>query len=431
MSFLIAVRAAFVTVCCCSLLACSGSSGTPATAPGIWVTAWGAAMQNPDASLAMSGASSQTFRTIVRPTVGSRGLVRLHFSNLRGMAPVTLAAVGIAVSPTGNATIDASTETGVTFGGTATVTIPAGAVVTSDPTYLRFAYGTLLAVTSYVAGSTATLPQHSAFEQIATYATASGAGDRLADAAGSAFVPSSEVDLLDRVDLYGDYTGTVAFAGSSTTAGFGTPVGSYSGIVDDLANSLHAAGRDDLALANMSIIPDSLLLVDDVNGNPSVSERLSTDFLALPGIRTIVQNAADVDLKGGTCAAATTIIAGDRQLIARARAVNVRVVLAVIAPSTFCNGQNPSGYGSRFPAGSGQDGQRDLLNAWIVATSPVTIAGVLEAPPGADGVADVATVVEDPANTGYLLPAYDIGDDSHVDAAGQLLQAEQLPVGDL
>lgn len=39
------------------------------------------------------GGSELTIREIVKPTAGSRGTVRLHFSNYFGTSPITLGAV--------------------------------------------------------------------------------------------------------------------------------------------------------------------------------------------------------------------------------------------------------------------------------------------------------------------------------------------------
>jgi hypothetical protein len=361
----------------------------------------------------VDSANEQTFRTIVKPTVGSRGTVRIHLSNVLGTAPITVGAMHIGIVSKAPA-VTSGTDVAVTFSGAPTVTIPAGASLYSDPTKLAFGYGTLLAITTYVPGTTS-LPAHTA-GVVTEYQTAAGTGNQTGDLAGTSFVTTGTSFVVDRLDLFGDYTGTVAFAGSSTTIGVGSTQDGYNDLVDDLANNLHAAGRDDLALANMAIVPDSFLQKNDVIGIRSVTERLTTDFLSLPSLRTIVQNAADIDLKDG-CDTATDIIAGEQSFVSQVHAAGARAVLAVIAPATFCKGQNPSGFGSQFPAGSGEDAQRDLLNAWIV--SPASTA---------DAYVDISTPVSDPSNAGYLLPAYDSGDDSHVTAAGQAVQAQAIPL---
>ena len=306
------------------------------------------------------------------------------------------------------------------------MTIPAGSSVYSDPAPLGFAFGALVAITTYVPGSTSSLPAHTVAGLSTQYQTAAGTGNETGDLAGTSFTGSGNLLVADRLDVLGNYTGTVAFVGSSTTVGVGSTKDAYNDLVDDVATNLHAAGRDDLAIANMAIVPDAFLQANDVAGIRSVIERLPTDVLSLPTLRTVVQNASDIDLKDG-CDTATDIIAGERSFTAQVHAAGARSVLAVIAPTTYCKGQNPSGFGSQFPAGSGEDAQRDLLNAWIVAPAPSTVSGVAEAASAADGYVDISTPVTDPSNSGYLLPAYDIGDDSHVTAAGQAIQAQAIP----
>jgi hypothetical protein len=68
------------------------------------------------------------------------------------------------------------------------------------------------------------------------------------------------------------------------------------------------------------------------------------------------------------------------------------------------------------------------LNAWMSSTQPSIVDGTTVNPPGADGVIDLSTPITDPTNTGYMLPAYDVGDDSHVNVAGQALQAAAVPI---
>jgi hypothetical protein len=373
-----------------------------------------------------AGASEETFRTILKPTVGSRGTVRVHLSNVLGSTPLTIGAVHLGIVTTAPA-VAAASDVAVTFAGQPSVTLAAGQSLYSDSAKLAFSYGSLVAITIYVSGTASSMPVHGGAGIVTEYQTAGGAGNQTGDFAGTSFTTSSTSAVADRLDVYGNYTGTVAFAGSSTTAGYGSTPNAYNDLVEDVAANLHAAGRDDLALANMAIIPDSFLAKNDVGGILSVTERLQTDFLSLPSLRTVIQNASDIDLKDA-CDTATDIIAGEQSFVTQIHAAGARALLAVIAPATYCNGQNPSGFGSMFPAGSGEDAQRDLLNAWIVAPAASTVSGIAEPASAADGYVDIATPVTDPANTGYLLPAYDYGDDSHVNAAGQAVQANAIPL---
>ncbi len=411
-------------------LAACGGTGQPGTsrAASIWVAAWAVSPANAVPTAANQPNDEQTFRAIVKPSVSSRGTVRLHFSNAFGTAPITLGSVHVGLHGSGAAVV-AGTDVALTFSGQPSVTIPAGATVLSDPAALHFPYGATLALTEYVAGSWPALTQHSHTGLVTNYATPRGTGNATSDTAGAAFTQKTgEYFLVDRVDVLGDYKETVAVLGSSTTEGYGSDVDAFDDLVSDIAVDLHAAGRDDTAVVNLALTPDSVLTANVLIGNPAVVDRFARDVLSLPGIGTVIQNAGDVDLKGATCSNAATIVAGERNVIAQAHAANVRILLAKVAPSTYCGANFPHGYGSRYPANTGQDAERQALNAWMSTTQPSVVDGVTVQPPGADGVVDFSTPVTDPSNTGYLLPRYDIGDAAHLNPAGQALQAAAVPL---
>ena len=413
-----------------SLPACGGSSGSiapnHASGTGTWIAAWAGPMANDVPSTTDPASREQTFREIIKPSVGSRGTVRLHFSNALGATPVTLGAVHIGVQSSG-ATVATGTDTPVTFSNAASVTIAPGSAAVSDPVMMNFSYGAKLAVTEYVAGSWPALPQDYHAALITNYASAAGAGNTTSDVAGTSFTATfGEYFLFDRLDVYGNYTETVGILGSSTILGGGSDANAFDDIVSDVAADLHAAGRDDVGVVNLAFGPDALLTINVLANNPAIVDRFARDALSLPDVGAVIQAGADVDLKTSQCSNAATILAGDQNVIAQAHAAGVRIYLAKIAPTTYCNGQNPSGYGSRFPANTGQDAERQALNAWMSTTQPSVVDGVTVQPPGADGVIDIATPITDPTNTGYMLPQYDSGDDSHPNAAGQAVQASVL-----
>jgi len=97
-------------------------------------------------------------------------------------------------------------------------------------------------------------------------------------------------------------------------------------------------------------------------------------------------------------------------------------------PSTFCGAQNPSGFGSRFAQGSGEEAQRFLLLGWEKATQATTISGTSEQPPGADAVIDFNGVLADPANLSYMLSSLDSGDDIHPTGAGYSVMVTAIPL---
>jgi lysophospholipase L1-like esterase len=408
-----------------TLAGCGSSSNSavtttpiPAQSP-IWVSAWADA----PTSLGGPGSSSQTFREIVKPTVGSRGTVRLHFSNYFGTTPVTLGAVHIAVQSSGAAV---SSDVAVTFSGSAGTTIAAGGFATSDSVSLNFNYGSILAITEYVSGSWTSLTQHTQGNGIVTsYANASGGGNATADLTGTSFTQTTaETYLLDRVDVYGAYKETIAAFGSSTTDGLYSGVDQHMTYPEQLAAALHAAGHDDIAVANAGIAGNEVLRA--ATGQSGIS-RFARDVVALPGVTSVIDYLGANDLRIA-CVTASTLIAGKQNIVAQAHAAGLKLFLATTAPSTFCGNQNPSGFGSRFAQGSGEEAQRSLINAWDITTQSSTVNGTTAQPPGADAIIDFSAAITDPANTSYMLPAYDSGDDIHPNATGYGVMVKAIPL---
>ncbi len=403
---------------CGSGFASNGAATTTTTEKSIWVSAWADA---PDSSGGAAG-SEQTFREMVKPTVGSRGVVRLHFSNYFGAAPVTLGAVHVGVQGKG---ASVTGDVAVTFAGAGSVTIPAGGFVTSDQVGLVFSYGAVLAVTEYVSGSWTGLTQHNqAGSNVTSYATAANAGNKTSDAAGSAFTQTTfNTYLLDRVEVYGSYAGTVAAFGSSTTDGIASGLDQHMTYPEQLAAALHAAGRDDVGIANVGIAGTQVLGGGATSGIP----RFARDVLGQPNVTAVIDYLGANDLRG-SCVTAAALIAGRLNLIGQAHAAGLKIYEATTAASTFCGSQSPGGYGTRFAQGSGEEAQRFLLNAWDVSTAASTVNGIAVQPPQTDFILDFSGALADPANLSYMLPAYDSGDDIHPNAAGYAAMVKAIPL---
>ncbi len=383
----------------------------------IWVASWADA---PDSLGAPS--RDQTFREIVKPSVGSRGIVRLHFSNFYGTTPVTLGAVHIAAQA-GGASV--SGDTPVFFAGAPSVTIPAGGFALSDEMRFPFAYGTVLAVTEYIPGGPQPLMRHNqAGSSVTSFASPAGSGDRTGDPSDASFPnPIFDTYLLDRVDVFGAYRQTVATFGSSTTDGLHSGLDTHTTYPEQLAAALHAAGHDDIAVANAGLSGNEVL-----KGGPEAGlARFARDVLALPGVGSVIDYLGANDLRN-SCVPAASLIGGTQNLIAQAHGAGLKVYLATTAPSTFCKAQNPGGYGTRFPQGSGQEAQRTEVNGWDVSTVPTVVNGTSVQPPGADAVIDFSRALADPENTSYMLPAYDSGDDIHPNALGYAAMVRAIPL---
>src|SRR5579863_4980711 len=134
-----------------------------------WVTAWTGSAQgpypsgNPSAQPVLSfafpaaetGARDQSFRLIVRPDFWGPS-ARLRLSNVFGTRPVTFDHVSVGLQQSG-AELVAHSLRPVLFAGAASITVPAGQSVWSDPSEFGFAAaaprpGRKLAVSFHVAG---------------------------------------------------------------------------------------------------------------------------------------------------------------------------------------------------------------------------------------------------------------------------------------
>src|ERR1700704_1373993 len=102
-----------------------------------WVGTWGTALHEPDLGvpgLANTGFNNQTLREIVHTSAGGRQ-VRVRLSTF-GAKALVIGAAHIALRASGAAIVPNSDRT-LTFGGKPSITIPAGALVLSDPVRLE------------------------------------------------------------------------------------------------------------------------------------------------------------------------------------------------------------------------------------------------------------------------------------------------------
>lgn len=148
-------------------------------------TVWTGAWASPTDNVWALGTpwSNQTVRTRVRPT-SSGATVRIRLENTFSATPVTFGHVTLGTEATGAATT--ASPANVTFGGSASVTVPAGAEVFSDPVTFAVTAGTNLLVSYDVPGAVSVIAVHS-MTNTSVWTTAAGAGDHSADTASAAF----------------------------------------------------------------------------------------------------------------------------------------------------------------------------------------------------------------------------------------------------
>jgi hypothetical protein len=109
----------------------------PAQQPRAWFTTWTSSNQQaaarplPDSVDRVPTYVNRTLRQIVRTSIGGNQ-VRVRFSNEYGDRPLVIGAARVAVRDSG-ASIVASTDREMLFGGRPAVTIRPGATIVSDP----------------------------------------------------------------------------------------------------------------------------------------------------------------------------------------------------------------------------------------------------------------------------------------------------------
>jgi hypothetical protein len=163
--------------------------------------------------------SNQTVRNIIYTSVGG-SQVRIQLSNTFGSSPLTVGAVSVGEVLAG-ARLVPGTSQPLTFGGSATVTIPAGSEVLSDPLPMHVLPLEELAVSIYLPNPTGPATSHAEAQQTAYIAT----GNQTA--ATAAYTPA-ETDwyFLDRLDVIDPSApGTVVAFGDSITDGAGSQAG--------------------------------------------------------------------------------------------------------------------------------------------------------------------------------------------------------------
>src|SRR5260221_9538623 len=113
-----------------------------------WTGTWGVSPQSGGQSFAQ-----QTIRQIVYTSIGGPS-ARIRLSNLFGSQSVSISDVHIALAGTGSS-IQSGTDHMVTFSGSGSVTIGAGAEVNSDAISMNIPKLSQIAISFYLPNSTA------------------------------------------------------------------------------------------------------------------------------------------------------------------------------------------------------------------------------------------------------------------------------------
>jgi lysophospholipase L1-like esterase len=377
------------------ILTTSGSANPESAVPvvaehavGGWVGTWAASPAAPVANTP-DGYPGYSIRNVVHTSAGG-GRARVHLSNAFGATPLTFGHVTVAVQGTGPDAVPGSVRS-LTFGGAASVVVPAGAEALSDPVSLRVPADANLLVTTYVPTKSGPVTYHPAASQTSYFTRA---GDFAGSESGAPYTEQTSVwHYVSGVDVQGGAEASVVTLGDSITDGVGSVAGANHRWPDYLADRLH--GR--YGVLNAGISANRLLL--DVPGSGAGQNALSRfdrDVLSVGGVRTLIVMEGINDIQQDphqTDPAAIT--SAYRQLVTQAHARGIRVLGGTLTPFKGWRVYDET-----------LEATRTAVNTFI------RTGGVF------DGVVDFDAAVRDPADPLRMLPAYDSGDHLHPGDAG-------------
>ncbi|KOV85348.1 GDSL-type esterase/lipase family protein [Nocardia sp. NRRL S-836] len=364
-----------------------------------WFTSWAQSQQN----LAPVTLHDQSLRMITHLSQGGSA-VRVRLQNTFGTRPLTVDRTTAALS-TGDAAVARPVD--VTFGGRATVTIPAGGEVWSDRTALDTVAGSDLAVSMYVRGDVVPGRHESAFRD--NYLTPAGSGEHTTDTGAAYTQQVQSTYLVSAVDVFSPrLKGTIVPFGSSVVDGVGstncgpgcTELGTNKRWTDVLARRIAAELPRDrqLAVANAGISGTTSAVCPRTPGAAvglDAVSRLERDVLALHGVTDVVYYYGTNDIANGCTA--NDIVTSYRAVFERLRKAGIAVHVTPITPRPGYSDQN--------------NVDRHAVNDFVKRGGDCsgTCAGVV----------DLDQVLEDPIRPNSINPPYDTGDGVHANITGQ------------
>jgi hypothetical protein len=219
-------------------------------------------------------------------------VARLQLSNAFGSSSLTISDVHVAEAGSGSSIV-AGTDHTVTFGGSSSVSIPAGGTGISDNINFAIPAVTNIAISFYLPNNTGA----STFHQY-SMATSYVAGG---DVSGAASLSNPQTEnnyyFLSSLDVQNPNSqGSVVALGASITDGYNGTVDGNDRWTDTLASRLNAAG-DNVGVLNEGIAGNRLLV--DGSGQSAIN-RFDRDVLGQPGVRWVVFSDDPINDLGST-----------------------------------------------------------------------------------------------------------------------------------
>jgi len=348
--------------------------------------------------------SNQTLRQIVHTSIGG-ARVRVVLSNVFGTAPLEIGAAAIALRAEG-AKVQPGSVRPLTFAGKPTATILAGAVLVSDPVALTVAPTSDLAIDLYVPGDLGVGPSPVTTHNGASQTSyVSSPGNRAGVEDLPVYRDTGSWISLARVEVAAapDTRVVVAF-GDSITDGARSTANMNARWPDTLARRLAEQRRGPkVAVLNAGISGNQVL---GDGAGVSALARFDKDVLMQTGVTHVIvmEGINDIGIaRANPSPSADDLIAGHRQLIARAHARGLKIYGATLTPYEGAGYYSPQG-----------EAKRQALNDWIRKSGEY------------DGVIDFDAVTRDPAAPTKFAAFADSGDHLHPGDAGYKAMGEAV-----
>ncbi|MBN1240940.1 MAG: SGNH/GDSL hydrolase family protein [Gammaproteobacteria bacterium] len=381
-----------------------------------WVGTWGASPLPPsEAAGPMPGTpafSNQTVRQVVRISAGGEQL-RLRLTNEYGDRPVEIGAARIALVADDGGLLPGS-EREITFAGDPGAVLPAGAPLLSDPVAVEVEDLARVSISLYFPGDTGPCTCHATGLETAFV---SAPGDHTSGTFEPAETLQSRV-FLSGVEVLSEADGVVVAFGDSITDGVGSSLGENRRWPDLLAERLAARRGGGFGVVNHGISGNRVL--NDGAGDSALA-RFDRDVLSVPGVTHVVvfEGINDIGFEfgrfegpmaafraampTGVPVGAEALIAGYRQLIARAHSKGIEIYGATIAPYE----------GAAYYSEEGE-AVRQAVNEWIRESGEF------------DAVLDFDAVLRDPQSPQRMADGLHSGDFLHGSDAGYRAVAESI-----
>lgn len=343
-----------------------------------WTGAW--ANPNESNSNLLAGGvnySNQTFRTALQPSM-SGTTVRVKLDNGEGTSKLSIGhtTVALSSSATSFTSVPTGTIKSLTFGGSQSVTVPAGGMVYSDPVSFTVTAGHLLLVSYQLTNSVPYVITHSYANGSYSYVSAVGSGDLTTGTSATPFTTNAAAygnftQLVAGLDVQGAGVPTEAVLGDHLVDPFQpntTPPNSNGYRVSDAL-----AGAEPTTPQPFGVLAEGIesnqLMSDNPEqyqgnaiGGPAVLSRIDRDVLDQPGINTVVLDEGLEDLLGGSTTNADLEDNGYTALVQQLQAWGINVVLTSLTP---CQGYNGDGATANDPCTSTVDDARTDVNAFL------------------------------------------------------------------